>query len=187
MTQDIRQQLTKMIIQKSYERRSVVLASGRISDFYIDLKNTLLHPQGIDWISTLMLEKLNDLKGQLIGIGGPTMGADPLVTAISMKSLQWSKPLLAFYIRKEPKAHGTSQWLEGIKNFENGSRVFIIEDVVTSGGSSLRAVEKAQAGGLKVEGIMTCVDREEGGREKIEASGLRFMTILTKSDILSSV
>jgi orotate phosphoribosyltransferase len=187
MAQDIKRELTRMIVQQSYERRNVVLASGRISDFYIDMKNTLLHPQGIDWVSTLMLEKLNEFKGQLKGIGGPTMGADPIVTAISLKSLTWGKPLMAFYIRKEPKAHGTSQWVEGLKNFESGSRVIVIEDVVTSGGSSLKAVEKAQLAGLKVEGIMTCVDREEGGREKIESAGLRFMTILTKSDILSSV
>lgn len=184
---DLKTQLAKMIVQRSYERRNVVLASGRISDFYIDLKNTLLHPQGIDWVSTIMLQQLKEFDSDLVGIGGPTMGADPIVTAISMKSLSWKKPLLAFYIRKEPKAHGTSQWIEGLKNFDAGSTVFIIEDVVTSGGSGLKAVEKAKAAGLKVEGILSCVDREEGGREKIESAGLRFMTILTKSDILSLV
>ncbi len=184
---DLKKKLAKMIVQRSYERRNIVLASGRISDFYIDLKNTLLHPQGIDWVSTLMLEELKKMEFELQGVGGPTMGADPIVTAISMKSLSWKTPLLAFYIRKEPKAHGTSQWIEGLKNFDPGSRVFIVEDVVTSGGSGLKAVEKAKAAGLKVEGIISCVDREEGGREKIESTGLRFMTILTKSDILSLV
>ncbi|MGE3974323.1 MAG: orotate phosphoribosyltransferase [Bdellovibrionales bacterium] len=187
MAQDLRKELIQMIIQKSYEKRNVVLASGRISDFYIDMKNTLLDPKGIDLVSRLMLEKLAPLEGQLKGVGGPTMGADPLVTSLTMQSLQWKKPLMGFYIRKEPKAHGTSQWIEGLKNFEKDSRVFILEDVVTSGGSSLKAVEKAQLAGLKVEGIMTCIDREEGGREKIESAGLRFVTIATKSDILSSV
>lgn len=92
---------------------------------------------------------------------------------------------MAFYIRKEAKTHGTSQWIEGLKNLPRGSKVFILEDVVTTGGSSLKAVDRARESGLIVKGIFTCVDRQEGGREKIESTGLQFMTILTKSDILN--
>jgi orotate phosphoribosyltransferase len=178
-------ELLKLIREKSYEKRNVVLASGRVSDFYIDLKNTLLHPRGIDLVSHLMMANLKKYEGELFGVGGPTMGADPMVSAISLKSLSWKQPLMAFYIRKEAKAHGTSQWVEGIKNFTSGSKVFVLEDVVTSGASSLKAVEKAREAGLNVLGIHTVVDREEGGREKIESSGLQFMTLFTKSDILS--
>jgi orotate phosphoribosyltransferase len=177
-------ELVKLVREKSYEKRNVTLASGRASDFYIDLKNVLLHPLGIDWVSTLILNQLKKYEGELEGVGGPTMGADPMVTACSLKSLEWSRPLMAFYIRKEAKAHGTSQWVEGIKNFSAGAKVFILEDVVTSGGSSLKAVERAKEAGLEVLGIHACVDRQEGGREKIQAAGLQFMTLLTKSDIL---
>ncbi len=186
MKQELSVELIKLIREKSYEKRKVMLASGRESDFYIDLKNVLLHPRGIDLVSDLILLNLKKYEGQLWGVGGPTMGADPIVTAVSMKSLAWSRALMAFYIRKEPKSHGTSQWVEGIKNFPVGSKVFIMEDVVTSGGSSLKAVEKATEAGMEVLGIHTCVDREEGGREKIEAAGLQFMTILTKGDILNA-
>jgi len=178
-------ELLQFVREKSYQKRRVVLASGRVSDFYIDLKNTLLHPKGIDLVSSMILENLKHLDGQLTGIGGPTMGADPIVTSVSLKSLSWRNPLMAFYIRKEPKTHGTSQWVEGMSNFPKGSKVFILEDVVTSGGSSLGAVEKAREAGFDVLGIHTCVDREEGGREKIESAGLQFMTLLTKSDILA--
>lgn len=180
-----KQELIQIIRERSYEKRNVILASGRVSDFYIDLKNTLLHPRGIDIVSNLILANLKKYEGELKGIGGPTMGADPMVTAISLKSLAWKLPLPGFYIRKEAKAHGTSQWVEGIRNFVPGAQVFILEDVVTSGGSSLKAVEKAREAGLNVLGIHTCVDRQEGGREKIESAGLQFMTLLTKSDILA--
>lgn len=178
-------ELKKLILEKSYEKRKVILASGRESDFYIDLRNTLLHPRGIDLVTNLMLENLKKFDGELAGVGGPTSGADPLVSVAGLKSLSWKRPLMAFYVRKEAKAHGTGQFVEGMKNFKPGDKVFVLEDVVTSGGSSLKAVEKAREAGLIVLGVHVCVDREEGGREKIEAAGLQFMTLFTKSDILS--
>jgi len=176
-----------MIREKSYEKRQVILASGKTSDFYIDLKHTLLHPRGIFLVGELMASELKtQYEGQLVGVGGLTMGADPIVTAVSMSTLQWSQPLMGFYIRKEPKGHGTQAWLEGMKNLPQGSEVYIMEDVVTSGGSSLKAVERAQMAGLCCVGIFTVVDREEGGRKNIEAQGLKFRSLFTKADILSA-
>lgn len=177
-------ELITMVRELSYEKREITLASGRKSDFYMDMKNTLLHPRGIHLVSQMMSESLKKYDGQIRAVGGMTMGADPISTALSLVSLSWKQPLMAFYIRKEPKGHGTAQWVEGIKNLKDGWPVFILEDVVTSGGSSLKAVERAENAGLKVKGIFTCVDREEGGRETIEARGLEFLTLLKKTEII---
>ncbi len=179
-------ELRDMVREKSYEKRTVTLASGKTSDFYMDMKNTLLHPRGAFLVGKLIAESLQQSDGRLVGVGGLTMGADPIATAVSISSLSWKRPLLAFYIRKEPKGHGTGQWVEGIKNFSSGDCVYVLEDVVTSGGSSLKAVERAELAGLKVAGIFTCVDREEGGREVIEARGLEFRALLRKSDIVKN-
>ncbi|HEX4924686.1 MAG TPA: orotate phosphoribosyltransferase [Bdellovibrionales bacterium] len=185
---EVKRELLKMIRELSYEKREVTLASGLKSDFYIDMRVTLLHPRGVQLAAQLMCENLRSLDGKLRGVGGMTMGADPIVTGVSLSSqIQgWKQPLLALYIRKEPKGHGLGQWCEGLKNFKKGDRIFILEDTVTTGGSSLKAVDKAREAGLEVQGVFTCVDREEGAREKIEAGGLEFRTLITKSDILQA-
>ena len=180
---DAKKELIKLVRELSYQKRRIVLASGRESDFYIDMKNTLLHQRGITLVANWMAHELQSMDGRLAGVGGITMGADPLSTGVSLVTQNWKRPLHAFYIRKEPKTHGTSQWIEGAKNFRPGDKVYILEDVVTTGGSSLKAVERARDGGLEVLGIFTCVDREEGGRETIEAMNLEFRTLLRRSEI----
>src|SRR5690606_31610873 len=117
-----------------------------------------------------MLQKLEPFKGKITGVGGMTMGADPMVSVVSFRSLSWETPMNAFYIRKEPKGHGTNEWVEGLKNFSKGESVFILEDVVTTGGSSLKAAGRAKGAGLNVLAILTCVDREEGGKELMEST-----------------
>jgi orotate phosphoribosyltransferase len=179
----LKQKLITLIREKSYQKKEITLSSGLKSNFYIDMKQTMLHAEGIYLVSRLMLEKLKHLDGKLAGVGGMTMGADPMTTAVSMMSLSWKRPIHALYIRKEPKGHGTNEWVEGLKNFSKGESIFILEDVVTTGGSSLKAVERAQAVGLNVLGVLTCVDRQEGGREKIEAQGLQFLSLVTKQEI----
>lgn len=179
-------QLIEMIRELSYQKKNITLASGRQSDFYIDMKNTLFHPQGINWVAQLILEQLKDQEGQLKAVGGLTMGADPISTAVSMASVSWKSPLFCFYIRKEPKSHGTQQWVEGLKNLKAGDEVIILEDVVTSGGSSIKAAERAELAGLKVKGILTCVDREEGGQETIQKAGYAFYRLVSKSEILKA-
>lgn len=180
----MKKQLIEMIREKSYEKREVTLSSGLKSNFYVDMKQTLLHSKGVDLVSSLMLSELKRYEGKIKGVGGMTMGADPMVTAVSLKSLEWKKPLQGFYIRKDPKGHGTNQWVEGLKNFSSGDGVFILEDVVTTGGSSLKAAERAKLAGLDVLGILTCVDRQEGGKEKIEEAGYEFLSLLTKEEIV---
>lgn len=179
----MKSELIDLIRKLSYEKREVTLASGQKSDFYIDLKQTLLNTRGIDLISTLISKKISEFDGILKGVGGLTMGADPLATSVSLKTLSWKNPVNAFYIRKEPKDHGTSQWVEGMKNFKKGDKVFILEDVMSTGKSSLLAVERAESEGLKVIGILTCVDRLMGGKEVVEKQGYPFLSLLTKDDI----
>ncbi|SNB45590.1 orotate phosphoribosyltransferase [Geobacter sp. DSM 9736] len=179
-----RERLKEIIKELSYEKRKVTLASGRESDFYFDGKQTTLHPEGSYLTGKLFFEAVKDVEG-LEGVGGLTLGADPIATATSLVSFLEGKPVPAFIIRKEPKGHGTGAWLEGRKNFKPGSRVVIVEDVVTTGGSSMKAIKRAEEEGLKVLGVVTLVDREEGGRENIEQEGYWLKAIFTKSDVLA--
>jgi orotate phosphoribosyltransferase len=179
-----RERLKKIIIELSYEKRNVVLASGRASDFYFDGKQTTLHPEGGYLTGKLFFESIRDVEG-VEGVGGLTLGADPIATATSVVSFLEGKPIPGFIIRKEPKGHGTGAWLEGRKNLKPGARVVIVEDVVTSGGSSIKAIKRAEEEGLTVLGVVTLVDREEGGRENIEKEGYWMKSIFTKAEILS--
>jgi orotate phosphoribosyltransferase len=179
-----RQRLKKIIIELSYEKRNVVLASGRSSDFYFDGKQTTLHPEGGYLTGKLFFESIRDIEG-VEGVGGLTLGADPIATATSVVSFLEGKPIPGFIIRKEPKGHGTGAWLEGRKNLKPGARVVIVEDVVTTGGSSLKAIKRAEEEGLTVLGVVTLVDREEGGRESIEKEGYWMKSIFTKAEILA--
>jgi len=179
-----RERLKKIILDLSYEKRKVTLASGRESDFYFDGKQTTLHPEGGYLTVKLFFEAIKDVMG-IEGVGGLTLGADPIATATSVVSFLEGRPIPAFIIRKEPKGHGTGAWLEGRKNFKPGAKVVIVEDVVTTGGSSLKAVARAQEEGLVVLGVVTLVDREEGGRECIEKEGYWLKAIFTKAEILA--
>jgi orotate phosphoribosyltransferase len=179
-----RERLKEIIIELSYEKRNVVLASGRASDFYFDGKQTTLHPEGGYLTGKLFFESIRDVEG-VEGVGGLTLGADPIATATSVVSFLEGKPIPGFIIRKEPKGHGTGAWLEGRKNLKPGARVVIVEDVVTSGGSSIKAIKRAEEEGLVVLGVVTLVDREEGGRENIEKEGYWMKSIFTKAEILA--
>ncbi len=178
-----REKLKEIILRLSYEKRLVTLASGRQSDFYFDGKQTTLHAEGGFLVGKLFYEAIKELPG-VQAVGGITLGADPIATATSIAACLDGKPMHAFIIRKEPKGHGTGQWLEGRKNLPAGTRVVIVEDVVTTGGSSMKAVNRAREEGLDVLGIVSLVDREEGGRENIEAEGYWLKTIFTKSQLV---
>ena len=138
-----RERLKQIILELSYEKRLVTLASGRQSDFYFDGKQTTLHAEGGYLTGKLFYEAIKDVEG-VQAVGGITLGADPIATATSIAALLAGQQMHAFIIRKEPKGHGTGAWLEGRKNFKPGSRVVIVEDVVTSGGSSLKAIKRAE-------------------------------------------
>ncbi|PLX81730.1 MAG: orotate phosphoribosyltransferase, partial [Desulfuromonas sp.] len=123
-------------------------------------------------------------EGPIDGVGGLTLGADPIATATSIAAALEGEDVHAFIIRKEPKGHGTGQWLEGRKNLPPGSRVVIVEDVTTTGGSSMKAVERAQEEGLEVLGIVTLVDREEGAQENVTGAGQILKPVFTRTEVV---
>lgn len=178
----MRAELLQLLREKSYEEREVTLASGKRSNFYVDGKQTALHPRGAYLIGHLFAERLAGF-GAVEAVGGPTLGADPLATATSLATLLLGRPLPAFIVRKEPKGHGTQHWIEGSRNLRPGANVVMLEDVVTTGGSSLRAVDNVESEGYRVLGILALVDRQEGGRETIEGRGLRFESLFGKAEI----
>ncbi|MDP2681551.1 MAG: orotate phosphoribosyltransferase [Deltaproteobacteria bacterium] len=180
----LKSRLLQIIKEKSYEKKEVTLASGRKSDFYIDCRQTTLHPEGAYLVGKILYDMVKGLDSVVAAVGGPTMGADPIATAIAVVSWLEGDPLPAFIVRKEPKKHGFGQWIEGKKNLANGAKVAIVEDVVTTGGSSLLAVKMAEEEGLKVCAVFAIVDREEGGGEKIREAGYEFKAIFTKRDVV---
>jgi orotate phosphoribosyltransferase len=163
-----RVRLLELLKTLAYEEREVVLASGKKSNFYIDCKQAVLSAEGHYLVGWLLGHVIAERAPEVEAIGGLTMGADPLASAVSTVSYLCHKPLAAFYVRKEAKGHGTGQWIEGRKLLRTGMPVAILEDVVTTGGSALKAIERARDFGLKVSLIVGLVDREEGGREALE-------------------
>ncbi len=163
-----RKRLLALLTRLSYEEREVTLSSGLKSNFYIDCRQTVLTAEGHFLVGSLFNHILATRVPEVEAIGGVTMGADPLASAVSTLSYVAGRPLPAFYVRKEAKGHGTTSWIEGTKSLRPGMPVAIVEDVVTTGGSALKAVARAREFGLKVSVILGLVDRDEGGREALE-------------------
>jgi orotate phosphoribosyltransferase len=177
--------LLELFTKLAYEKRKVTLSSGRESDFYIDTKQASLSAEGHYLVGRLGLEAIRAAYPTVQAIGGLTMGADPIASAISLTSFLSSSngpALPAFYVRKEPKGHGTNQWVEGKKGLPASARVVVVEDVVTTGASTLKAVERCRSEGLEVLGVLALVDRQEGGREAVEATGVKLQSLFTRSD-----
>jgi orotate phosphoribosyltransferase len=179
---DERPRLLALLTRLAYEKRKVTLASGRESDFYIDTKQASLSAEGHYLVGRLVLNEINSLVPDAQAVGGMTMGADPIASAVSLTSYLAGAPLPAFYVRKEPKGHGTGQWIEGRKGFPSDARVCLVEDVVTTGGSTLKAVERCRGDGLRVAGVVALVDREEGGRANVEAAGIPLRALFVRSE-----
>lgn len=177
-----RERLLELLRVNAFQEREVVLSSGRTSNFYIDCKQVSLDAEGATLIGALFHAAINELAPNAVAVGGLTLGADPLATATSVTSFQQGRPRAAFLVRKEPKAHGTNQWIESTR-LPAGAEVVILEDVVTTGASTLRAIERARLAGLHVVHALGLVDRLEGGREAvIEQTPLT--TLFTRRDFL---
>ncbi len=179
-----RARLLELLTELSFEQRKVVLSSGKESDFYIDCKRTVLTSEGHFLIGRLLLDAIRRRAPDARGVGGLTLGADPLASAVSTLGYLSGYPLDAFIVRKEPKGHGTGQWIERPQSLGPGTRVAIVEDVVTTGGSTLKAIERARAEGLNVLGAFAVVDRLEGGREAVEEKGERLFSLFTRKDFI---
>jgi orotate phosphoribosyltransferase len=178
-----RKRLLELMTRLSYEQREVTLASGAKSNFYIDCKQSVLTAEGHFLVGSLFGRLLAEKAPDVEAIGGVTMGADPLASAVSTLSFISGRPLPAFYVRKEPKGHGTGQWIEGTKSLRPGMRVAILEDVVTTGGSALKAIARVREYGLEVAVILGLVDREEGGRETLEKEA-PLLTLFRRRDFV---
>jgi orotate phosphoribosyltransferase len=179
------ERLIKLLVERSAKRGRFTLASGKESKYYIDARLTTMSPEGLSLIGPLGLSQLREADWNVDSIGGLTLGADPISYAISFASAGSSRPLRAFTVRKEAKSHGTGKTIEG--PFRNGDRVAIIEDVITTGGSALRAIEAVQSENGTVVGVLALVDREEGGRQAIEAAGVPVRSLVGASQIIASL
>jgi orotate phosphoribosyltransferase len=179
-----RDRLLELLRQLSFERRRVILASGKESDFYIDCKRTALTAEGHVLVGRCLLAEVLLVQPLVRAVGGLTLGADPIASAIALTSFLQGHPVDAFIVRKEPKGHGTGQWIEGRRTIPDGSRVIVLEDVVTTGGSALKAIERCRAERLEVVACLALVDRLEGGREAVEASGVPLRSLFTRKDFL---
>lgn len=180
-----RQRLKELLLEKSYRQGKVMLSSGRESDFYIDGKQTTLDAEGAYLCGKLLFGLIRDSQVAINGVGGMTLGADPLVTAVSLVSFLENKPIPAFIVRKEAKGHGTQNYIEGKSNLQPGAVVALLEDVVTSGGTLLQVIERVEAQGFKVGMVATVVDRQEGGSEALAAAGYKLETIFTRRELLA--
>ncbi|MHB8838835.1 MAG: orotate phosphoribosyltransferase [Gemmatimonadaceae bacterium] len=162
--------LVQMLAARSARRGNFTLASGRQSDLYIDARLTTMSPDGLATIGPFALERMRARGWVADSVGGLTLGADPVSYAIAHASALAHSPIRAFTVRKETKTHGTGKLIEG--PFRAGDKVVVIEDVITTGGSALKAIAAIQAAGGVIVGVLAVVDREEGGREAIEAAGV---------------
>ena len=177
--------LITLLAQRSAKRGQFTLASGKQSTFYIDARLTTMSPEGLSIIGPLALVAIQQTGWSVDAIGGLTLGADPISYAISYASAHSDHPLRAFTVRKEAKAHGTGRLLEG--PFIKGDRVAVIEDVLTTGGSALRAIDAVRAAAGTVIGVLVLVDREEGGRQAIEKTGIPVVSLVTASQIIGAL
>lgn len=184
-TMSRRDDLLTLLATRSAKRGSFTLASGRQSSLYIDARVTTMSPEGLSLIGPLGLQAIRDRGWTADAVGGLTLGADPIACAISYASAASDAPLRAFTVRKEPKTHGTSKLIEG--PFQSGDRVVVIEDTITTGGSARKAVDAVRAAGGTVVGVLALVDREEGGREALEADGLTVVALARAAEIVSRI
>lgn len=177
--------LVTLLAERSARQGAFTLASGRTSTLYIDARLTTMSPEGLALIGPLALSTLQNTGWKIDAVGGLTLGADPISYAIAYASTSSKHLIRAFTVRKEVKIHGTGRLIEG--PFHQGDTVAIIEDVITTGGSALRAVEAVQAAGGIIAGVLALVDREEGGRETLISAGLEVIALTLASEIVAAM
>ncbi len=180
----MRARLAEMIVERTFRYSDdppFTLASGKQSSFYFNCKPTTLDPEGMNLIGNIIFDMLAGT--EVTAVGGLTLGADPMANAVSVISFQRNRPINAFIVRKDVKGHGTRSAIEG--NVKKGDRVAILDDVITTGQSTLLAIQKAREEGLIVDHVVTLIDRqEERGRENIEKEIPRVESIFTRADIM---
>src|SRR3954470_19392099 len=181
-----RARLADIIRARSFGRGEITLASGRKSDFYFNLKPTMLDPEGAALLAELTFDALKD--DNLDYVGGLEMGAVPLAGALAQLSWLKSRPIAAFFVRKKPKEHGAKLAVEGLAKGETlqGKRVVIVEDVTTTGSSAIKALDAVREAGGEVVLVFTMVDREEGATESFAQAGVTFRALYRASEFLKA-
>lgn len=180
MSTSLREQLIAVLRERSVRFGTFTLASGKTSDFYVDVRNTALHADGARLVGLLVLDALSD---EVEAVGGLTLGADPVACSAAALSTTVGRRVNAFLIRKEPKGHGRGGFLAGGELVPPGTRVCIVEDTSTTGGSMAKAIERAREAGLEVVQALTVVDRQEGAAEHIASLGLTLEALVTRADL----
>ena len=174
----MKEELLRLLKKDSYRKGEFTLSSGKTSEHYVNCKPVTLSGRGLTLAS---LSMLMHVESDSVAVAGLTLGADPLVAGVAVVSALDSRMLNALIIRKEAKGHGTQAWIEGPLPAK-GTKITVLEDVVTTGGSALTAVEKLRDVGYEVKRIVTLVDRQEGGAEVIKESGLELISLFTLED-----
>ncbi len=181
---DPRQRLKELLLEKSYREGTFTLTSGKTSDFYIDGKQTTLDAEGGYLCGRLLFELIRNADQPIGGVGGMTLGADPLVTAVSVVSFLEKAPIPAFIVRKQAKGHGTGNFIEGKANLAPGCLVALVEDVVTTGGTLVKVIDRVENEGFQVGLVATVVDREEGGAQLLAEKGYPMQAIFTRTQLI---
>lgn len=177
---DARTRIIRLLARDAFEEREVLLASGKRSGVYLDAKAVTYHPDGVEAVGEAVVERL--LPYDVEAVGGLTIGADAIVSAVIHAANRRGLRIPGFIVRKEHKRHGLGKQIEGVRPGE-GQRVAVVDDVVTSGGSVLKAVDALEAAGVEVAVVVALIDREEGGREAIEARGIPLEPVCTLSEV----
>lgn len=183
MSEGAQARLLDLLRTHSFARRRVILASGRESDFFIDCKQTALLAEGHAVAGAVLLDAVRR-STPCVAVAGVELGGCPLASAVALTSFLRGEPLDAVYVRKDAKDHGSKRLLEGNERLAAGARIALLEDVVTTGGSTLAAARKLRDAGYEIGVVVALVDRLEGGREAIEAAGLSFVSIFTRDDFI---
>jgi len=178
-----REELLALIVRHSFERRKVMLSSGKQSDFYLDLRATMMRPRGIELAGKLLFARLQ-AGARVDAVGGMVVAAVPVVSAVLLAAARSggeAAELLGFFVRKEVKKHGLGKRIEGA--FAAGQTVALVEDTMTTGGSTLEALEAVTAAGAKVARVLCIVDRGEGAADAFRARGLELESLFTRRDL----
>lgn len=177
-----KQRLSEIIAEKSFFRGHIVLASGQESDHYFDMKPSMLDPEGAELLADLILAELLPFNPDIVG--GIEMGAVPLITPVSIAARRQGRTIPGFFVRKQPKDHGTKKIVEGIADV-SGKTVAIVEDVTTTGGSAMKAVNALKEAGAKIAVVATIVDREGGAEAVYKDAGIPFISLFKSSFFLN--
>ena len=173
--------LEELLLARSVRRGDFVLASGERSSYYIDCRLTTMSAEGFTLVGRAGLAAIRAANWDATAVGGLTLGADPVAYAIAAESFTAGPVMDAFTVRRQPKGHGTRRLIEG--NLPPGARAVVVEDVITSGGSALHAIEAVEQVGGQVLGVLAVVDREQAGRQRLEERGYRVVAITTASQL----